>query len=130
MGTRDVIADEMYRKTQSLYQLEDDYRLWTREQDRLQDDLFQRSKLLERIIQQEHEYGLAILRRFDLSHQEGASFLNELDWLLQDSEQHHRRLQQEIEWKREDEYSTFLRKQRELEEEIDQLRRQYASTDK
>ena len=85
MGTRDVIADEMYRKTQSLYQLEDDYRLWTREQDRLQDDLFQRSKLLKRIIQQEHEYGLAILRRFDLSHQEGASFFNELDWLLLDS---------------------------------------------
>lgn len=130
MGTRDVIADEMYRKTQSLYQLEDDYRLWTREQDRLQDDLFQRSKLLKRMIQQEQEYGQAILRRFGYSHQEGASFFNELDWLLQDSEHHHRRLQQEIEWKREDEHSTFLRKQRDIEEEIDQLRRQYASTDK
>lgn len=129
MGTRDIITDEIYQKTQSLYQLEDDYRLWISEQDRLQDDLFQRSKLLERIIQQEHEYGLAILRRFDLSHQEGASFFNELDWLLQDSEHHHRRLQQEIEWKREDKHSTFLKKQREIEDEIDQLRRQYASTD-
>ena len=75
MGTRDVIANEMYQKTQGLYQLEDDYRLWTKEQDRLQDDLFQRSKLLERTIQQEREYGLSILRRFGLSHQEGASFL-------------------------------------------------------
>lgn len=129
MGTRDVIANEMYQKTQGLYQLEDDYRLWTKEQDRLQDDLFQRSKLLERTIQQEREYGLSILRRFGLSHQEGASFFRELDWLLQDSEHYHSRLQQEIEWKREDERSTFLRKQREIEEEIDQLRRQYASTD-
>lgn len=129
MGTRDIIADEIYQKTQSLYQLEDDYRLWISEQDRLQDNLFQRSKLLKRVIQQEHEYGLSILRRFGRSHQEGASFFRELDWLLQDSEQHHRRLQQEIEWKREDKHSTFLKKQREIEEEIDQLRRQYASTD-
>ena len=67
MGTRDVIANEMYQKTQGLYQLEDDYRLWTKEQDRLQDDLFQRSKLLERTIQQEREYGLSILRRFGLN---------------------------------------------------------------
>lgn len=129
MGTRDVIANDIYQKEQLLFQLEDDYRAWRNKQEQRQEELYHRSNLLHRVIEQEQERGMDILRRFGVSYQEGAPFFRELEWFLQDSEQHHRRLQQEMEWEKEEARSDFYRQQRLVEEEMDQLRRQYASTD-
>lgn len=128
MERADVILDKIRCKERQLWDIEDEYRDQSRRIEESLADLGDRKQFLERQIAHEEEHMWMILNRFSAPRELASEFYAQIEELYHESQYSFRQREHQLLEEDEENKRNYRRQQDVIEQELQALRRDYAST--
>ncbi|HEL1640287.1 TPA: hypothetical protein TXL57_001216 [Streptococcus suis] len=129
MANADVIWEKLQKQERLLMDFEEESDRIKRQFEAKHQDLHDRWQLFHQLISQENDQMTMLLSRYGASHEDASDFFRLSDSLVEEADFVYRQKQDQLYIEEEEFERQFYRKRDDLEEELYQIRRDYADAD-
>lgn len=129
MANADVIWEKLQKQERLLMDFEEEADRTKRQFEAKHQDLHDRWQLFHQLISQENDQMTMLLSRYNASYEDASDFFRLSDGLVDEADFVYRQKQDQLYIEEEEFERQFYRKRDDLEEELYQIRRDYADAD-